>query len=365
MKMTHKRPATLLSAIPSDPETVLPRVASPDKRTSRHCHMPWKEGKENGRNQLFGALVLVICLWPISASAEHEHVGEPAVTVQETVGEPSEQPVPSTLTLPVGTLITVRTTQWVSSDRNRPGDAFTTVLEQPVVARGWVLARRGQVVVGRVVVAQEAGRVQGVSELAVELTELVLVDGQQVPVRTHLMTGSGDTSLGRDAEIIGTTTGVGVLVGAAAGGGRGAAIGAAVGAAAGLAGILTTRGQPTEIHAETVLTFRLEAPLAIFTQQSQHAFQPVTPEDYEDRGTFRVPQSHPADRGERRGRIGIEGRFEYPPYHHGRRYLQIGYRGYYDYWYTRYYDYGFRSSIYVVPRTRGYTRRSFHRTRRH
>jgi len=105
------------------------------------------------RNQLFSALVLVICLWPISASAEHEHVGEPAVTIQEVVGEPSEQPVPSTLTLPVGTLITVRTTQLVSSDRNRPGDAFTTMLEQPVVARGWVLARRGQVVVGRVAVA--------------------------------------------------------------------------------------------------------------------------------------------------------------------------------------------------------------------
>ncbi len=186
------------------------------------------------RNKLFAALVLVICLWPIPASAEHEQVGEPAVTVQEAVGAPSEQPVPSTLTLPVGTLITVRTTQLVSSDRNRPNDAFTTVLEQPVVARGWVLARRGQIVVGRVAIAETAGRFRGLSELAVELTELVLVDGQQVPIRTHLMTGSGDTSLGRDAEIIGTTTGVGVLVGAAAGGGRGAAIGSAAGAAAGL-----------------------------------------------------------------------------------------------------------------------------------
>ncbi len=325
------------------------------------------ERSENMKHQLFSALALAVCLWPIPALAEHAQTGEAVATARETTGQPSpeegarsqgmspsDQSVPSTLTLPVGTLITVRTTQLVSSDRNRPNDAFTTVLEQPVVARGWVLARRGQIVVGRVAIAETAGRFRGLSELAVELTELVLVDGQQVPIRTHLMTGSGDTSLGRDAEIIGMTTGVGVLVGAAAGGGRGAAIGAAAGAAAGLAGILTTRGQPTEIYAETVLTFRLEAPLAIFTPQSQQAFHPVTPEDYEDRGTFRVPQSHPADRRERRGRIGIEGRFGYPPYHHGRHYLHIGYTGYYDY--------GFRSAIYVVPRARGH---SFHRTHRH
>lgn len=322
------------------------------------------------KHPFFSALALAVCLWPIPALAEHAQTGEAVAMAQETTGQPapdeglrsqsmspSDHSVPSMLSLPAGTLITVRTAQLVSSDRNRPGDAFTTMLEQPVVIRGWVVARQGQVVVGRVVVAQEAGRVQGVSELAVELTELVLVDGQQVPIRTALMTGSGDTSLGRDAEIIGTTTGIGVLVGAAAGGRRGAAIGAAAGAVAGLAGILTARGQPTEIYAETVLTFRLEAPLAIFTQQSQQAFQPVTPQDYEDRGTFRVPRIHPADRVERRGRIGIGRRIEYPPYHYSRRYLHIGYRGHHDH--------GFQSAIHVVLTTRGHTQHRSHRTRRH
>jgi len=322
------------------------------------------------KHPFFSALALAVCLWPIPALAEHAQTGEAVAMAQETTGQPapdeglrsqsmspSDHSVPSMLSLPAGTLITVRTAQLVSSDRNRPGDAFTTMLEQPVVIRGWVVARQGQVVVGRVVVAQEAGRVQGLSELAVELTDLVLVDGQQVPIRTALMTGSGDTSLGRDAEIIGTTTGIGVLVGAAAGGGRGAAIGAAAGAVAGLAGILTARGQPTEIYAETVLTFRLEAPLAIFTQQSQQAFLPVTPQDYKDRGTFRAPRNYPADRVERRGRIGIGRRIEYPPYHYSRRYLHIGYRGHHDH--------GFQSSIHVVLTTRGHTQHRSHRTRRH
>jgi hypothetical protein len=43
---------------------------------------------------------------------------------------------------------------------------------------------RGQTVVEQVAAARKAGRVQGVSQLAVELTELMAVDGLQAPVRT-------------------------------------------------------------------------------------------------------------------------------------------------------------------------------------
>ena len=37
-------------------------------------------------------------------------------------------PQPGTLTLPAGTLITVRLNQPLSSDHNQPGDGFTAVL---------------------------------------------------------------------------------------------------------------------------------------------------------------------------------------------------------------------------------------------
>ena len=199
---------------------------------------------------------------------------------------PQTQSVPQTLTLPVGTLVTVRVEEFLSSDRNQPGDGFTTVLEQPLVADGWVVSRRGETVMGRIVTARKAGRVKGVSELGVELSELVLADGRQVPIRTQLLENSGGTSRGRDAAGIGTTSGLGAAIGAAAGGGRGAGIGAAAGAAAGVAGVLVTRGRPTVIPPETQLTFRLEAPLTVSTEGREQAFQPVTQQDY-DRDTLR------------------------------------------------------------------------------
>ena len=61
------------------------------------------------------------------------------------------------------------------------------------------------------------------------------------------------------------------MIGAAAGRGEGAAIGAAAGAVASIAGILTTRGRATKIYPETLLTFRLQDPVTINTQQVQQA----------------------------------------------------------------------------------------------
>jgi hypothetical protein len=48
-----------------------------------------------------------------------------------------------------------------------------------------------------------------------------------------------------------------------------------------VAGVLSTRGRPTEIYPETALTFRLSAPLTISTSRSQHAFQPVQESDFQ------------------------------------------------------------------------------------
>jgi hypothetical protein len=191
--------------------------------------------------------------------------------------------VPMMLTLKRGTIVSARTSQFLSSDQNHAGDGFTAELEQPIVVDGWVVARRGQTILGRIAVAQKAGRVKGTSQLGIELTKLILVDGQQMSIHTQLMQMSGDTSKGRDAEAAGTTTGMGAAIGAAANGGEGAAIGAGIGAAAGIAGVLLTRGRPTVIPPETSLTFELETPIAISTARSGPAFRAVEPADYSPR----------------------------------------------------------------------------------
>ncbi len=257
------------------------------------------------------------------------------------------QPVPSVLTLPTGTLITVRTTQQLSSDHNQAGDGFTAVLDQAVVAQGWVVARRGQTVMGRVVTAEKAGRSNSSSQLAIELTELSLVDGQPLPVRTQLATiANNNPSRSRnDAAIVGTTTGTGAVIGAIAGGGTGAAIGAAIGAAAGVAGVLSTRGKPTELYPEAQLTFRLEGPATISTDNSRQAFLPVTPSDY-NRGTTRDQVRYPEASSYPPPRY-------YAPYDYYWYGLPYGYFGFYGYYGPRYY-YGPR--VYARPGYRWYRR---------
>ncbi len=187
------------------------------------------------------------------------------------------------LTLPPGTWITVRVDQLLSTDRNQPGDAFTATLSQPLVANGLVIARRGQTVAGVVASAAKAGRVKGTSSLRLELTELSLVDGRQVQVKTTLMERRGNTSVGRDAAAIGTATGVGTMIGLAAscGYGYGAGIGAIAGAAASTIGVLVTRGLPTVVYPEDILAFRTENPVTIQTGSSVDVFQPVRQEDYD------------------------------------------------------------------------------------
>jgi hypothetical protein len=235
-------------------------------------------------------LASAVCFSSLPVAAQ-EHPSQNAPTVQQSEGQPTpeaapqnaappSQAAPATITLPVGTMIPVRITEWLSSDKNQSGDRFSASLEQPLVANGWVVAVRRQIVTGRVAVAKKAGRVSGVSQLGVELSELTLVDGQVLPVKTQLLQTSAGTSNGRDAAGVATTTGVGAAIGAAADGGEGAAIGAGAGAVAGIIGVLTTRGRPTVIPPEAMLTFRLDVPLSISTERSQLAFQPVRPSDY-------------------------------------------------------------------------------------
>ena len=98
--------------------------------------------------------------------------------------------------------------------------------------------------------------------------------------------------MGRDAGAIAGTTGLGAAIGAAAGWGTGAAIGAGAGAVVGTVGVLLTRGRPSIIAPEQVLTFRIDAPLTIDTTRSTQAFRYVQPNEY-SRPTLSQPNPGP------------------------------------------------------------------------
>jgi hypothetical protein len=295
------------------------------------------------KRQYWFVLILAIglCILPLAAQDQTE---KPAATNPLRYGNTSpagvpysqneslqSQTVPPSLTLLAGTLLRVRLSDTLSSDHNNPGDGFATVLDQPIIVQGWVVSRRGQMAVGQVAVAEKAGRTKGVSQLAIELNELVLVDGQQVPIRTQLVQTSAGTSRGSDLSTVGTTTGIGAAIGATAGGGEGAAIGAAAGAAAAAVGILSTRGRATELYPETLLTFSLQDAVTISTEQGRQAFKPVSQQDYAGSGeqrnpqrNFRVVEDYPTP-------------YYYPPYYYYSPYRYYGY-------------YGFGSRIYITPR---------------
>jgi len=184
---------------------------------------------------------------------------------------------PSSVTIPAGTWITVRVEQPLSSDKNHDGDYFRATIAQPIVINGLVVAPRGQTATGVVTEAKKAGRVEGTSRLGLELTELGLADGRQLPVKTTLTERRGNTSYGRDAFAIGATTATGAAIGAGVNGGVGAGVGAAAGLVVSTVGVLLTRGRPTIVYPESVLSFRLANPITVDGTQ---AFHPVSPQDY-------------------------------------------------------------------------------------
>ncbi len=242
-------------------------------------------------------------------------------------------PIPPTLTLPGGSWITVRVDQPLSSDHNQPGDSFSTTLVQPLVADGRVIAHPGQRVQGRIVETQKAGRTTGTSRLGIELTELALVNGLQVPLKTQLIERRGDTSVGRDIGAVGATAGAGAAIGAAAAGGFGAGVGALAGAGAATIGVLSTRGRATVVYPETQLTFRLEQPITISTERSEQAFEMVRGEDYERAPSLRQrPMARP--------RPGYYPGYYPPPAYYG----AYPYFGSSFYWFSgpRFYGRGYR-----------------------
>jgi hypothetical protein len=201
------------------------------------------------------------------------------------------------LTIPAGTWISVRNDQALSSDHNRPGDVFTATLVQPLIANGFVVARRGQIVSGHVVDALRARSHGDSSQLSLELSDLSLADGQQLPVRTQLVQYAGPGSHpGEDVATIGTVAAIGAVIGAAAKGGVGAGVGAVIGGMAGTIGVMSTRGKPTVVYPESTLTFRTVEPITISTERSNQAFVPVQQNDYETGGqrpTLRVAPRRP------------------------------------------------------------------------
>jgi hypothetical protein len=179
---------------------------------------------------------------------------------------PAPAPVPIFRVVPAGNSLTVRTNEAIDSKTAGPNQTFGAVVSNDVLdENGRVAIPRGSAATLIVRSVEGQGKLQGQSELAIDM-DSVRVAGHRYRLETVDIVEKGKQGVGMNArtgKFIGGGTGLGALIGGIAGGGRGAAIGALSGAAAGTVTQGVTRGKGVHVPAETLLSFRLEAPVRI------------------------------------------------------------------------------------------------------
>jgi hypothetical protein len=182
----------------------------------------------------------------------------------------AQQAAKGPVTIPQGTLLSLRTNQSVSSKRAKDGTAIDFVVIQDVTAGGVVAIPRGATVHGVVTEVKQAGDLKGAPELALTLTSLDL-GGQNYPLDTDQFKVKGPGKGGQTASNVIGGAMVGTIIGCALGRGAGCAVGAGAGAAAGTAASAASPGPGVWIPAEARVDFHLGKPLTVTPVSPQEA----------------------------------------------------------------------------------------------
>jgi len=105
----------------------------------------------------------------------------------QAVAKPAPAPVatqPRHVTVPSGTAIAIRINEPISSDHSAGGDRFSASLADPLVVDGLVIAERGAPVSGLVVNAERAGQFNDTSSVVLGLGTITTADGQHITLAT-------------------------------------------------------------------------------------------------------------------------------------------------------------------------------------
>jgi hypothetical protein len=207
---------------------------------------------------------------------------------------PPPPPQPVTVSIPEGTIVTVRTIDSVDSNTSRPGQSFRASLDAPIVVGDTVVIPKGLNVNLKIVDASSAGKFKGRSELTVSLDSFTY-QGRTYQIASSDVQEKGGSRGKRSAEVIGGGAVLGAIIGGLAGGGKGAAIGAGAGAAGGTAVQALTHGQQVKIPSETRLDFTLHDPVDVtyFPKKTSYPSQSAPPQPQSDPAVD-GPQSQPS-----------------------------------------------------------------------
>ena len=165
--------------------------------------------------------------------------------------------------LAADSVIGLQVDTYVSSDTAEVEDDVQARVTRDVVVSDRVVIPAGTVVMGSVVLVEQAGRFRGVSRLGVRFHTVVFDSGGEAPIVTETIFREGESSGRENAAKVGGGAIAGAILGAIFGGSRGAAIGGAAGAAGGTAAAAAGEGEPATLPTGTTVTVRLSRPAAI------------------------------------------------------------------------------------------------------
>lgn len=181
---------------------------------------------------------------------------------------PQPQPRPTTLTVPTGTQFAVRLEDELSTETNQPGDPFTAVLDDPIVAvDGTVLIPAGATVRGRVTAAEKSDRVGETAVIKVAF-EAVSFGGRSYPLQASVVEANPErrtrTSTAQSAAKVAGAAAAGAILGQVLGKNTESTLkGAAVGAAAGTAIAMGTADVDAVLPVGSRMVIRLDAPVEV------------------------------------------------------------------------------------------------------
>lgn len=193
-------------------------------------------------------------------AAEAQQTPPPSANAAAVPPRVEREPVP--VEIPTGSEIAVRTIDPIDSKTDQPGQTFRASLSSPLRGNGRVLIPAGADVTLELASSKASGKFVGRSELEVRLSS-IQYRGARYRVDSSAFTQSGASRGKQTAVRSGIGVAAGAIIGAIAGGGKGAAIGSLAGGGAGASTGFFTHGPTVKIPSESVLTFRLNAPLQV------------------------------------------------------------------------------------------------------
>jgi hypothetical protein len=158
------------------------------------------------------------------------------------------------VTLPAGTVLTIRMETQVTS-KDAEGKKFTGKLLADLMAGTTVVTKAGSTVYGEVDKSKQAGRLAGKSELAISLTGIDVAAGQMLPIMTTNFAEAGKSEGRKTARNAAAGAAVGAAVDDDGGAGKGAAVGAGVS--------LIKKGDSVTIPPGALLEFKLTQPVTV------------------------------------------------------------------------------------------------------